>query len=173
MLMVGEAAPVFELDALVGKDEFGRISLGAYRGRWVVLFFYPQDFTYVCPTELLAFSRKLADFRRLGAQVLACSVDSVFAHRKWIEDTLGDAGFPMLSDPTHAVSRAYGALVESKGYATRATFIIDPDGVLQWALYHNALVGRSVPETLRVLEALQSGEATPADWKRDSAANDG
>jgi len=159
MLMVGQMAPQFSADAVVGAGDQARISLADYLGKWVVLFFYPQDFTQVCPMELDAFSRKEAEFKRLRAVVLGCSVDSVHAHKAWVGSTLGQLSFPLLSDPTHAITRSYHALLEDKGYATRATFLIDPTGVVQYALYHNELIPRSVPETLRVLEALQP----PAD----------
>ena len=166
MVQVGEKAPRFELDAVVGNGDFARVSLEGLRGKWVVLFFYPLDFTFVCPTEIREFSRRLPEFHKLEAEVLGCSVDSVHSHKAWVASTLGQAGFPLLSDLTREVSRSYGALIESKGHATRATFIIDPEGVVQYALYHNTLVGRSVSETLRVLEALRSGDNCPAEWRR-------
>ena len=166
MLMVGQKAPDFSLEAVVGKGDFKTVSLSDYLGKWVILFFYPLDFTVVCPTELQEFSRREAEFKRLNTAVLGCSVDSVYAHRAWIGSTLGTVNFPVLSDVARDASRKYNALIEDKGFATRASFIIDPEGTLQYALYHNTDIGRSVIETIRVLEALQTGERCPVDWKR-------
>lgn len=166
MLMVGQRAPEFTGDAVVGKGDFARISLADYRGKWVVLFFYPQDFTEVCPTELAAFSKKESELKRLNAALIGCSVDSKHAHKAFIGSTLGELTFPLLADPTHEIAESYGALIKEKGYATRATFMIDPEGTLQYALYHSVAVGRSVNETMRVLDALSTGENCPVDWKR-------
>ncbi len=166
MLLVGQKAPDFSLEAVVGNGEFKQVALSEYRGRWLVLFFYPLDFTFVCPTEILEFSRREEEFRRLNSAVLGCSVDSKHSHRAWITGTLGALTFPLLSDLNREVTRKFGALIEQAGHSTRATFIIDPDGVVQYALYHNTEVGRSVPETIRVLEALQTGEKCPVDWRK-------
>ncbi len=166
MLMVGQKAPEFTLKAVVGKGDFQKVSLTQYKGKWVVLFFYPLDFTFVCPTEIQEFSRRDAEFNKLNAVVLGCSVDSDHSHKAWINGTLGALTYPLLSDLTREVSRKYGALIEESGHTTRATFIVDPEGVLQYALYHNTNVGRSVGETLRVLEALQTGERCPVEWKK-------
>lgn len=166
MLMVGEKAPDFTLEAMVGRGDFKKISLSEYRGKWVVLFFYPLDFTFVCPTEIQEFSRRDSDFKKLNAAVLGCSVDSVHAHKAWVNASLGSIAYPLLSDLKREVSRSYNCLLEDKGHSTRATFVIDPEGTLQYALYHNTDVGRSVTETLRVLEALSTGERCPAEWKR-------
>ncbi len=167
MLMVGQKAPDFSLDAVDAEGEFSRVSLADYRGKsWVVLFFYPLDFTFVCPTEIIEFSRRQADFKELNAVVLGASVDSVHSHKAWIKGDLGKVKFPLLSDMTRETARRYNALIEDKGHATRATFIIDPEGVLQYALYHNDKVGRSVTETLRVLRACQSCELCPIEWQK-------
>jgi peroxiredoxin 2/4 len=165
-MLVGQKAPDFSLDAVVGKGDFAKISLSDFQGKWVVLFFYPLDFTSVCPTEIVELSRREGDFKRLNAAVLGCSVDSVHAHKAWITANLGPLSFPLLSDIQREVSRQYGALIEEKGHATRATFIINPEGVVQYALYHNTDVGRSVAEIVRVLDALSTGDRCPADWKR-------
>ena len=165
MLMVGQKAPDFSLDAVVGKGDFTKVSLADFKGKWVVLFFYPLDFTFVCPTEILGFSRREAEFKKLNTVVLGCSVDSKFSHKSWINGDLGQLSYPLLSDMTREVSRKYGALVEEMGFSTRATFIIDPEGTLQYALYHNTNVGRSVGETLRVLEAIQTGDRCPVEWR--------
>lgn len=159
MAMVGQKAPEFTLDAVVGKGEFRSVSLSEYRGSWVVLFFYPLDFTFICPTEIHDFSRREPDFKKLNAVVLGASVDSVHAHKAWITSTLGSITFPLLSDLTRDVARKYGALIEEKGHSNRATFLIDPEGTLQYALYHTTTIARSVPEVLRVLEALQPQDA--------------
>ena len=166
MLMVGQKAPDFSLDGLVGKGDFKKFSLAEMKGKWVVLFFYPLDFTFVCPTELLEFSKRDEEFKKMNAVVLGCSVDSKFSHKAWVANGLGEVKYPILSDLTRDVSRKYNCLMEESGHTTRATFIIDPEGVMQYALYHNTNVGRSVGETLRVLEALQTGERCPVDWKK-------
>jgi alkyl hydroperoxide reductase subunit AhpC len=165
-MLVGQKAPDFTLDGVVGRGDFKEISLSESRGKWVVLFFYPLDFTSVCPTEILEFSKREPDFRRLNAAVLGCSVDSVHAHKAWITANLGPLNYPLLSDIKREVSKLYGCLLEDKGFATRATFIIDPEGIVQYALYHNTDVGRSVGETLRVLDALTTGDRCPVEWKR-------
>jgi alkyl hydroperoxide reductase subunit AhpC len=165
MVQVLQKAPDFTAPAAWGKGEIRPVSLSSYRGRWVVLFFYPLDFTFVCPTEILEFSKRAGEFAALGAQVIGCSVDSEHSHRAWIEHGLGELAIPLASDITKSIARSYGALLEDRGIATRATYVIDPQGVVQYACYHNTAVGRSVSETLRVLEALQTGEKCPVDWR--------
>jgi peroxiredoxin (alkyl hydroperoxide reductase subunit C) len=165
MVTVLEKAPDFTALAATGKGEFLEVSLASHRGKWVVLFFYPLDFTFVCPTEILEFSKRAREFEALGAQVMGCSVDSEYAHRAWIENGLGELRIPLVSDITKRIARDYGALIEDEGIATRATFLIDPKGIVQYACFHNTAVGRSVSETLRVLEALQTGEKCPVDWR--------
>lgn len=165
MVTVLEKAPDFTAPAATGKGEFVEVSLASHRGKWVVLFFYPLDFTFVCPTEILEFSKRAREFEALGAKVMGCSVDSEYAHRAWIENGLGELRIPLVSDITKRIARDYGALIEAEGIATRATFLIDPEGIVQYACYHNTAVGRSVSETLRVLEALQTGEKCPVDWR--------
>ena len=166
---IGEPAPEFTLDALVGTEpgkEFSRISLKEYRGRWVVLFFYPMDFTFVCPTEIKGFGQAIGEFKKLDAVVLGASTDSKYSHLAWVQR--GDVGplqYPLLSDLKKEAARSYGCLDEKEGVAQRALFIIDPDGVLQYQVIHNLDVGRSVEETLRVLEALQTGGLCPIGWK--------
>jgi alkyl hydroperoxide reductase subunit AhpC len=164
MVTVLEKAPDFTAPAAAGKGEFVEISLASHRGKWVVLFFYPLDFTFVCPTEILEFSKRAREFEALGAQVLGCSVDSQYSHRAWIENGLGELRIPLVADITKRIARDYGALIEDEGIATRATFIIDPEGIVQYACYHNTATGRSVSETLRVLEALRTGEKCPVEW---------
>jgi alkyl hydroperoxide reductase subunit AhpC len=162
---VGKPAPEFTLDAVVNK-EFKRVSLADYRGKWVVLFFYPLDFTFVCPTEIKGFNTAFDSFQALNAQLLAASVDSKFSHLAWIQrGDIGDLKYPLLSDIRKDVAKRYGILDEEEGVALRGLFIIDPQGVLQYILIHNLSVGRSIDETLRVLEALQTGELCPLGWK--------
>ncbi len=165
---VGRAAPDFSLEALVSKkpgEEFRRISLADYRGKWVVLFFYPNDFTFVCPTEIKGFNAAIDQFRKLNAVLLGASVDSKFSHLAWLQrGDLGELSYPLLADFNKETARSYGILDEKEGVALRGLFIIDPQGVLQYQLIHNLSVGRSVDETLRVLEALQTGELCPLGW---------
>lgn len=162
---IGFPAPTFSLDAVV-NTEFKKISLNDFRGKWVVLFFYPGDFTYVCPTEIRGFNKSLAEFKALNTEILAVSVDSKFSHQAWIRSgALDTLGFPLLSDFSKQTTRAYGVLDEKAASARRGLFIIDPNGVIQHILIHNDKVGRSVDETLRVLKALQSEELCPIDWK--------
>jgi peroxiredoxin 2/4 len=166
MAKVGEPAPDFTLDAVVGT-EFKKISLSDYRGKWVVLFFYPLDFTFVCPTEIRGFNQALDSFANLNAVVLGASVDSKFSHLAWIKrGDLGDLKYPLLSDFNKETAERYGILDEAEGAALRGLFIIDPNGVLQYELVHNLSVGRSVEETLRVLEAIQTGELCPLGWHK-------
>lgn len=160
--MIGQKAPSFTMEG-VYKQQFKKVQLSEFKGKWVVLFFYPLDFTFVCPTEITQFSTKHADFEKLNAKVLGCSVDSVHSHKAWLKD-LGDLKFPLLSDITKKVSYEYGVLLEDEGIATRGTFIIDPKGVVRYACIHDLNVGRSVDETLRVLKALQTGELCPVEW---------
>ncbi|MBI2485082.1 peroxiredoxin [Candidatus Uhrbacteria bacterium] len=162
---VGEQAPDFTLEG-VDTDgvTFRTYPLKSHRGEWVVLFFYPLDFTFICPTEITQFSTRFADFQKLNTIVYSCSTDSVHSHKQWLKE-IGPLKFPMLSDMTQEMSDAYGVLVHSKGITLRGTFIIDPEGVLRYAAYNDLDVGRSVDEVLRVLAALQTGERCPVDWK--------
>lgn len=141
------------------------ISLADYAGKWLVLFFYPLDFTFVCPTEITGFSDAKEAFEALHACVIGGSTDSVHSHKAWLKD-LPALSYPLFSDITRTMSRDYGVLVPEEGTALRGTFIIDPEGVLRYALYHDNGVGRNVDETLRVLEALQTGELCPMNWKK-------
>jgi alkyl hydroperoxide reductase subunit AhpC len=161
-----EKAPHFKAIAVVRKGEFEPFDLADYEGSWVVLCFYPADFTTVCPTELLELSRRSKDFAALNAEVVAISTDSKHSHRAWIAMDLGELTYPLVADTKKEISRAYGALLEHDGVAARATFLVDPAGVIQYASFHPPSVGRSVSEILRVLEGLQTGENVPADWSR-------
>jgi len=162
---VGEPAPPFTLDAVVDK-EFRKVSLDDYRGKWVVLFFYPADFTHICPTEITGFNKAMDQFTGLNAQILGASVDSKHSHLAWIKrGDLGDLKFPLLADSKKEATIRYGILDEKEGVALRGLFIIDPNGILQYQVVNSLSVGRSVEETLRVLEALQTGELCPLGWK--------
>lgn len=160
---VGRPAPNFSVETVVKGGEFSQAKLEDYKGKWLVLFFYPLDFTFVCPTEITGFSTRHEEFAALNAEVLGGSTDSVHSHKAWLKE-LGDLNFPLFADMSHDMSWDYGVLVPEEGIALRGTFIIDPDGVLRYALYHDLGVGRSVTETLRVLKALQTGELCPIEW---------
>ena len=166
---VGEPAPGFTLDALVGTEkgkEFKQVTLKEFYGKWVVLFFYPMDFTFVCPTEIKGFSQAAGAFGKLNAVLLGASTDSKYSHLAWVQrGDLGTLQFPLLSDIKKEAAQSYGCLDEKEGVALRALYIIDPEGVLQYQVVHNLDVGRSVDETLRVLEALQTGSLCPLNWK--------
>lgn len=165
-LQVSKPAPQFTLPAYVkGSNESKNVSLSDYKGKWVVLFFYPLDFTFVCPTEIREFSKHEDEFKKLNAQILSCSIDSFFSHKTWYEKDLQEVKFPALSDITKSVSNDYGVLIVDKGIALRGTFIIDPEGILKYQVVSDLGIGRSVQETLRVLKALQTGALCPADWK--------
>jgi len=164
-LQVGQKAPDFAAQALLGDGSFKEVKLSDYKGKWVVLFFYPLDFTFVCPTEIKSFDKNYEQFKKLGAEVLAASTDSVYSHKAWVENGLGKVRFPMLADTNHKVSRSFNVLLEDKGIALRGTFIIDPSGVLKSAVVNDLPVGRSVEETLRTLQALQTGKLTGCEWK--------
>jgi alkyl hydroperoxide reductase subunit AhpC len=164
MLRVGQKAPDFVASAYV-NGEITNVRLADYRGRWVVLVFYPLDFTFVCPTELLAFAGNAEEFKNLNAEVIAISVDSVYSHKAWVERDLKDLRYPIASDITKQISREYGVLDEEKGVALRGTFVIDPEGVVQYEVVSALNLGRSTDETLRALEALQTGELCPANWR--------
>ncbi|MDP3938530.1 MAG: peroxiredoxin [Deltaproteobacteria bacterium] len=169
MLQVGKPAPDFTTEAYV-NGKFKKVSLKDYKGKWLVLFFYPLDFTFVCPTEILAFSDHLKDFQGVDCEVVTCSTDSVHSHKAWAKTPRAQSGvegvkIPMLEDTNHRISSDFGVLIEGKGIALRGTFIIDPKGILQYQVVHSLNIGRSVTETLRVVEALQSGGLCAIEWK--------
>ncbi len=164
MVRVYQKAPEFSTQGY-GDGKIQNYALKDWAGKWVVLFFYPLDFTFVCPTELQQFSEKMDQFKRLNSQVASVSVDSPYSHEAWSKGVLKEQRYPMLSDLNHSISQSYGCYLEDKGIALRATYIIDPQGVVQW-IEHNPLnVGRSADEVLRVLTALQTGELCGAGWK--------
>ena len=165
MALILQSAPQFKEQAVIDGGDFKEISLSNYKGKWVILFFYPLDFTSVCTTELTQFRDCLEQFRKLGAEVIGASVDSIHAHKRWIKDDLGDLGYPLIGDLKKNMARDYGVLLGDAGIATRGTFIIDPEQTIQYAGIHNTTVGRDASEILRVLTALQSGELCAAGWK--------
>jgi len=166
MSLVGKPAASFHLDStknLATLDE--PVSLADYAGKWLVLFFYPADFTFVCPTEILAFSDRVPDFEEYGAEVLGISTDSVHCHQAWLEFALGKLKFPLASDRTLQVSRDYGVLIEDEGIAQRGLFIIDPEGIVRYEVIHDINTGRSIDEVVRVLQALASEGVCPVNWQ--------
>ncbi|MEW8957165.1 peroxiredoxin [Clostridium sp.] len=163
--LVGNVAPCFNMKAVNGEGtEFITVKKDDYKGKWLVMFFYPLDFTFVCPTEITGFSKRVEDFKAEGADILAVSCDSEFSHQAWIKGDLGKLAFPIASDFTKSVAKDYGILVEEDGVALRGLFIIDPEGNVRYSVVHDLNVGRSVDETLRVLKALKNGGLCPIDW---------
>jgi alkyl hydroperoxide reductase subunit AhpC len=174
LAQVGKPAPDFWAQIARPEDApatpASTVSLADYRGKWLIFFWYPLDFTFVCPTEITALSDRLEEFNDLGAEILGASTDSIYSHRAWMrtprsENGIQGTAYPILSDMTHTIARDYGVLIEEQGIALRGLFIIDPDGVLQYQTINNLNIGRSVDETLRVLQGLQSGGLCPSDWK--------
>jgi peroxiredoxin 2/4 len=168
MNLVGKKAPEFTENAVTGDGKFTKISLADYRGQWVVLFFYPADFTFICPTEISEFSHREKEFKELGAVVLGCSADSRFSHKEWIKGSLGTLGHPLIADFNKKIARDYQCLDENRGVALRATYIIDPDGDIVHSDCNITRLGRSVDEVMRLLRAAQTRDMTPADWKPGS-----
>ncbi|MCL4137984.1 UNVERIFIED_CONTAM: hypothetical protein GTU68_001303 [Idotea baltica] len=173
---IGKQAPDFKGTAVV-NGEFKEISLADYKGKYLVLFFYPLDFTFVCPTEIIAFSDRVKEFKKIGCEVVACSTDSHFSHLAWVntsrkEGGLGQMDIPLLADKTMAVSKAYGVLKEDDGVAFRGLFVIDNNQVLRQVTVNDLPVGRDVDETLRLVQAFQftdeHGEVCPVGWKPGS-----
>lgn len=172
-IRVGQPAPDFAATA-VFDQEFQEVKLSQYRGKYVVLFFYPLDFTFVCPTEITAFSDRYEEFSSKDTEVLGVSVDSEYSHLAWLQTDreaggLGDIAYPLVSDLNKTIAKAYNVLDEEAGVAVRGLFIIDPDGVIMHATVNNLPVGRNVDETLRVLQAFQyirshPDKVCPADW---------
>ena len=164
-IRVCDSIPTLKAQALLPNGKFEAVDLTSYRGKWLVVFFYPLDFTFVCPTEIRGFNDHYDQFKKLGAEVVAVSTDSVYSHKAWTEHGLGQVKFPMIGDTNHAISEGFGVLLPDKGIALRGTFIIDPQGVVKSAVINDLPVGRSVEETLRTLQALQTGGLTPCEWK--------
>ena len=164
MVKVGQVVPDFECKAYE-NGKFTKFKLSDHKGKWIVLFFYPLDFTFICPTEIKGFATKEDDFKKLKAIVVGASTDSEHSHKAWFQRDLPQVKFPVLADSTHQVTRLFNVMKEDQGVAYRGTFIIDPEGYLRYQVVSDNSVGRSVEETLRVLGALQTGELCPIDWK--------
>ncbi|MGB2992325.1 MAG: peroxiredoxin [Paenisporosarcina sp.] len=170
--MVGKQAPRFTMDAVLADKSFGKVSLeeNMKQDKWTVLFFYPMDFTFVCPTEITAMSDRFDEFEDLDAEIIGVSTDTIHTHLAWIntarqDNGLGELKYPLAADTNHQISREYGVLIEEEGIALRGLFIVNPEGEMQYqTVFHNN-IGRDVDETLRVLQALQTGGLCPANWR--------
>jgi len=174
MLTIGEKLPEFDLLATVSNDPnkaFETITDKTYPGKWLVLFFWPKDFTFVCPTEIAEFGRLNGDFEDRDAQVLGASVDSEFVHLAWRQhhEDLKELPFPMLADIKRELSSNLGIIDQEAGVAQRATFIVDPDGIIRFVSVTDLNVGRNVKEVIRVLDALQTDELCPCNWQKGEA----
>jgi len=179
MTLVGKKAPKFKAQAVVNGQIADDFSLSSYEGKYVVFFFYPLDFTFVCPTELHAFQEKLKDFEKRNAQVVGCSIDSCFSHAAWLNTPkakggIGGISYPLVSDIHKSISRAHQVLFEDAGIAYRGLFLIDRQGIVRHQLVNDLPLGRSVDETLRLLDALifheKHGEVCPANWTSGAKA---
>jgi NADH-dependent peroxiredoxin subunit C len=170
MIKVGNTVEEFKL-AVFHNDEINEVSLSDYKGKWLVLAFYPADFTFVCPTELEDLASLYPKFQAAGAEIISVSTDTAFVHKAWHDtsDAIGKVNYPMGADPTGAVSKQFGVYIEEEGLALRGTFIIDPNGVLKTAEIHDLGIGRSAAESLRKLEAAKfvhefGDQVCPANW---------
>ena len=168
---IGESIPDFEMEAFY-KDDVKKIKLSDYKGKWMILFFYPADFTFVCPTELEEMANTYEEFKKLDAEVLSVSTDTVFVHKAWKDasEAIKKIQFPMIADPTGNMSRAFGTYIEDEGLALRGTFIVDPDGVLRSVEINDNSIGRNAKELLRKLQAAKfvrehGGNVCPASWQ--------
>jgi peroxiredoxin (alkyl hydroperoxide reductase subunit C) len=167
---VGQPAPDFNLPSTKNLETLKEnVKLSDYKGKWLILLFYPLDFTFVCPTELTAFSDRLDELQGIGAEVIGISTDSVHSHRAWIKTPREQNGieglkYPLASDVAGRLAAKYNILVEESNIALRGLFIINPEGILQYAVVHDLNIGRSVDETLRVLQGLQTGGLCAANW---------
>jgi alkyl hydroperoxide reductase subunit AhpC len=174
MLTIGDQFPSFSAKAVVGLErghEFATLSNASFEGKWQVYFFWPKDFTFVCPTEIAAFGKLNGEFTDRDAQLLGVSTDSEYVHLAWRNQhpDLKDLPFPMIADVKRELTQALGVLDRREGVALRATFIIDPQGVIRFASVNDLSVGRNPAEVLRVLDALQTDELCPCNWRRGDA----
>lgn len=167
---VGKPAPDFDIPSTKNIEKLNEpVKLSDYKGKWVVLLFYPC-FTFVCPTELTTFSDRYEDFEGINAEVIGVSTDSVYSHRAWLQTPRDKGGveglrFPLAADITKQMSRNYDVLIEDRGIALRGLFVIDPEGILRYKVVHDLNIGRSAEETLRVIQALQTGGLCQAEWR--------
>lgn len=171
LLGIGERFPEFSAKACVSIEkgkEFDTLSNKNLKGKWNVVFFWPLDFTFVCPTEIAEFNKELKSFRDREAQVIGVSCDSEFVHLAWRRDhaDLKNLGFPMLADNKKELSEALGVLHPTEKIPLRATYIVDPDGIIRWVSVNDLSVGRNVKEVLRTLDALQTDELCPCNWEK-------
>ena len=173
---VGKQAPSFSVQAYDrtkdGTDgQFKNVSLSDFKGKWVCLYFYPLDFTFVCPTEIVSFNKAVGDFQDRNCEILTASTDSVFSHKGWCDShkDLAQLKHLMLADTTHELCRDYGVLKKDAGIAYRGVFLIDPNGIVRWLAIHDLGVGRNVDEVIRVLDALQTDKLCPCNWKPGQA----
>lgn len=178
-ILVGKKAPAIHTKAAAGNKTLHTFSLEQYQGKYVVLFFYPLDFTFVCPTELHAFQAKLEEFQKRDCEVIGCSIDSVFSHHAWLKTPVSKGGiegvtYPIVSDIHKTVAKDYGVLCEEEGIAYRGLFLIDKEGMVRHQLVNDLPLGRSVDEAIRMLDALiffeKNGEVCPANWNEGSQA---
>lgn len=171
---VGLPAPDFAVQAYDrskdgdDKQRFRPVKLADFKGKWVCLYFYPLDFTFVCPTEIVAFNKQLGDFEDRNCALLTASTDSAYSHKGWCDAHKDLAGMKhlMLADTNHKLSTDYGVLIPEKGIALRGVFLIDPNGIVRWMAIHDLPVGRNVDEVLRVLDALQTDKLCPCNWQK-------
>ncbi len=174
--LVGVQAPDFQMQTALGNGkDFGEVGLSDYKGKWLIMFFYPLDFTFVCPTEILAHDRRIDAFNQRGVEVVGVSIDSQFTHFAWRtmpvkEGGIGPVQFSMVADVKHEITRAFGIEHPDAGVALRASFLIDRDGMVQHQVVNNLPLGRNVDEMLRMVDALQfteqHGEVCPAGWNK-------
>jgi peroxiredoxin (alkyl hydroperoxide reductase subunit C) len=169
MLTVGDKLPAFNLKAVVSLEkgkEFTHIDNNTYQGKWVVLFFWPKDFTFICPTEIAEFGKRMREFTDRNTQVLGVSTDSEYVHLAWRthHPDLKGLPYPMLADIKRELSTALGVLHKDEGVALRATFVVDPNGIIRHVSVNDLSVGRNVPEVLRTLDAFQTDELCPCNW---------
>jgi lipoyl-dependent peroxiredoxin subunit C len=174
MLTIGDRLPPFRLTGVVSadpKDAFQEFDQSSFPGRWKVLFFWPKDFTFVCPTEIKGFGKLAGEFEERDAQILGCSTDSEYVHLAWRQhdEELRDIPFPMLSDLKRELTSALGVLDREAGVAQRATFVVDPQGIVRYVSVTDMNVGRNTEEVLRVLDALQTDELCPCNWQKGEA----
>ena len=176
--LVTKKAPDFTAQAVMADNSFGELSLASYRDQYVILFFYPLDFTFVCPSEIIAFDKALAKFKEKNAEVIGVSVDSKFTHFAWRNTPrdrggIGPIGYPLVADLDKNISRTFGVLTD-EGVALRGLFLIDRDGVVRHELINDLSLGRNVDEALRILDALQFtekyGDVCPANWRQGDEA---
>lgn len=168
---IGLPAPDFKLPSTKNLETMEKfVTLKDYRGKWLIFFFWPFDFTFVCPTEIIAFNDSYEQFKNLDCEIVGASTDSVYTHRAWIQtphdhNGIGAVKYPMASDFTKETARTYGVLDEKTGAAHHGLFIIDPEGILRYQVVTDMNVGRSVDETMRILQALQAGGLCPVNWQ--------